>query len=194
MCAAIAVLSLSFNQAQAQFEPVPGSTNSSWRTHAAPTVGAIGIGTVPDFTSLPSALTIDGRFMPVATGEVFRTDAPNVSTFWRMYRDAQQRFLVNSADNTNSETGLTEGTVRLGSTQGEHLSLLTNSATRMHIAGYGYNIHGGFPPNPVTTFPVTAGNYWYWYPPSDLPIADWRDHRSCRRVSGLDANRHVLQS
>lgn len=91
MCIAVAILSLISNWAFAQFQPVLFSTNSSWRTQANPQVGRIGIGNFPNFTNLPSALTINANLIPNPTGEVFRTTSNATGTnvnAWRLFTGA----------------------------------------------------------------------------------------------------------
>ncbi len=62
--------------------------------------------------STNSLLHIDGTNMllPIngsitTLGEVFRTDAPNISTFWRMYRNGVQKFYISSTTTPSVEMG-----------------------------------------------------------------------------------------
>jgi len=87
----IIMLCLSNHWAFAQFQQILFSANS-WRTQAFPLVGRVGIGTFPNGTNLPSALTINTNLIPSPTGEVFRTDCPALNTpFWRMFRGGEER-------------------------------------------------------------------------------------------------------
>lgn len=97
MCVAIASLFLSSNLTFAQFQPILFSTNNSWRTQANPPVGAIGIGVFPNWTALPSALTINTNLLPVGspTGEMFRTICPTGTTsYWRMLEGGTPRGFI----------------------------------------------------------------------------------------------------
>jgi len=101
----IIMLCLSNHWAFAQFQQILFSANS-WRTQAFPLVGRVGIGTFPNGTNLPSALTINTNLIPSPTGEVFRTDCPALNTpFWRMFRGGTEMAKFYSP--TSSPTGST---------------------------------------------------------------------------------------
>lgn len=113
--------------AQAQFNPIPGSGNNSFRFQNTTNVDRIGFGNANNFpngTSLPAIITVNSNGLSFPTGEVFRTDAPNANTFWRMYRGGVDKFRL------YSDVG---GTVNLGTTDNEPLVMETNSIQRMYI-------------------------------------------------------------
>ena len=118
-------------QVQAQFIPVPGSTNNSWGTSTTPVVGAIGIGQFTGY-NLPSALTVDGNLMPTATGEVFSTNGPaSVTQAWRMYKGSGTGTEIFNIRNDNGSA--TPYDVTLGTLQNGNLNFKAGNWPRMTI-------------------------------------------------------------
>jgi hypothetical protein len=70
----------------AQFQQI--GTSQVWETSGP--VNKIGVGNYTLSTDVVSALQVDGNLVNTTTGEVFRTDAPNVATHWRMLRGGNE--------------------------------------------------------------------------------------------------------
>ncbi len=90
---------------------------------AAPTDG-VTIGTTVG--APPSALTVRGDEMDTPTGEVFRTDAPDGDTWWRLFRGGLEygTFFSEVANNHLS----------MNAPRG-HMRWYTNSGLRMELSG-----------------------------------------------------------
>jgi hypothetical protein len=129
--AAIAASIFISNIAKAQWiTTIPPLTGAA----TLPTVQAVNIGTQALTANIPSVFHINSNATAApafSRGEIFSTNSPNVSTFWRMARNGTERFHISSI------LFGTDNIVRLGSTANEPLVIFTNNIERMKIAASG---------------------------------------------------------
>lgn len=119
----------------AQFQITP-ATNSEFMG-TANIIRGVGIGNFPSGVITSAALHINTKYMSTSSnypginfGEVFRTDAPNAATYWKMYRNGNE---IGRYWNGGTNNELNIGTIQTGTNP--HLNFYTSNTQRMTILG-----------------------------------------------------------
>ena len=99
----------------------------------------VGVGFFPTGVITNAALHVNTNYMTASSnypgidfGEVFRTDAPNAATYWRMYRNGNE---IARYWNGGTNNELNIGTIQTGTNP--HLNFYAGNVQRMTILGSG---------------------------------------------------------
>ena len=117
----------------------------------------VGVGFFPTGVITNAALHVNTNYMTASSnypgidfGEVFRTDAPNAATYWRMYRNGNE---IARYWNGGTNNELNIGTMQTGTNP--HLNFYAGNAQRMTILGTNGFVGIGTAA-PVTTLDVNG--------------------------------------
>ena len=121
----------------AQFQITTGTSSEFMGTNGA--IRGVGIGNFPNSQITDAALHVNTKYMTASSnypgidfGEVFRTDAPNAATYWKMFRDGDE---IARYWNGGTNNELNIGTIQTSSNP--HLNFFTANTPKATILANG---------------------------------------------------------